>query len=188
VRNPVNAGPAAPAAPAEVRYSAAERDEAKAEVCDAFTLVSVGVGNSSALQLEGQDNVGVALAVAANARLALLGGGQFLLDRVAPATPNELAEAARAFGRTLMDVGIAAIAEVPGNDPAQTQRLEAADRREQEAGRACNPEGEHGTPARAARPGPRPAEPMGVADHVRSDPAQLNPSRPPRVFGLTTTD
>lgn len=150
-RNPVtteSSTPGAAAPPAPETFTQEERDQARATVCDAFALVSVGVANSSGLQPpEGQANFGAAIAVAANARLALIGGGQLLLNRIEPATPDDLAEAARSFGNTLMDVGAAAIAEIPTDDPAQTQRLQDADTQNTRLDELCNPEAEPAPPA-----------------------------------------
>ncbi|AXK76365.1 MULTISPECIES: hypothetical protein [Mycobacteriaceae] len=166
-RNPVNSGPAAAAAPVAETFTEEQRAQSQAQVCDAFALVSVGVANSSAMQqpAANQGNFGAAIAVAANARLALLGGGQFLLNRVEPATPDELADAARDFGNTLMDVGAAAIAEIPTNDPAQQQRLKDADEQNTKLDQICNPPTEP-APAPPAPPGapalpgaPTPGEP-----------------------------
>lgn len=162
-RNPVNAGSDTPAAaqPPE-DFSQEERDQAEAKVCDAFALVSVGVANSSALQpQQGQADFGAAIAVAANARLALLGGGQLLLNRVDPATPDELAEAARNFGNTLMDVGAAAIAEIPTSDPAQTQRLQDADTENTKLDELCNPDGDQPAPPPPPPGAPAPVQPPG---------------------------
>lgn len=166
-RNPVNSGPATAAAPVTETFTEEQRAQSQAQVCDAFALVSVGVANSSAMQqpAANQGNFGAAIAVAANARLALLGGGQFLLNRVEPATPDELAEAARDFGNTLMDVGAAAIAEIPTNDPAQQQRLKDADEQNTKLDQICNPPTESAPPpppasGAPALPGaPTPGEP-----------------------------
>ncbi len=155
-RNPVNSGPAAAAAPVAETFTEEQRAQSQAQVCDAFALVSVGVANSSAMQqpAANQGNFGAAIAVAANARLALLGGGQFLLNRVEPATPDELADAARDFGNTLMDVGAAAIAEVPTNDPAQQQRLKDADVQNTKLDQICNPPTQSAPPPAPAAPAP----------------------------------
>ncbi|MEH3132662.1 MAG: hypothetical protein PGN27_22125 [Mycolicibacterium neoaurum] len=166
-RNPVNSAPAPAAAPVAETFTEEQRAQSQAQVCDAFALVSVGVANSSAMQqpAANQGNFGAAIAVAANARLALLGGGQFLLNRVEPATPDELAEAARNFGNTLMDVGAAAIAEIPTNDPAQQQRLKDADEQNTKLDQICNPPTESApppppAPGAPALPGaPTPGEP-----------------------------
>jgi hypothetical protein len=85
-------------------YTDAQRTDARAEICAAF-----------------------ATAVAANARVALFDGGQYLLARLDPAAPAELATSVRDFGRQLMDIGAAATAGVPNDDPAQAGRLRAAE-------------------------------------------------------------
>jgi hypothetical protein len=48
------------------------------------------------------------LAIAANARLALLGGGAYLRDRVAtqPATPADLAQAVNSMANTIEQLGV----------------------------------------------------------------------------------
>jgi len=127
-RNPTNSAPAAPAEAAAPTFSDTEKNDAKTKLCAAFELVRAGVANSSALQAPGGDeDVTGALAVAANARLALYGGGQYLLARIEPAAPADVADAARKFGNTLMDIGAAAMAQVPKSDPGQDARLKDAD-------------------------------------------------------------
>lgn len=56
-----------------------------------------------------------ALAVAANARLALYGGGGYLRDRVAmePASPPDLAKAINAMANTLQELSIGYLAGAP---------------------------------------------------------------------------
>ena len=139
-RNPITPidAPTGPTAAAEPTFTDAQRDEAKAKVCDAFLVVSSGVANSSAMQAEDGDAVG-AVAIATNARLALLGGGQYMLDRVDPATEPGLAEAARAFGNALMDVGAAAVAQIPGDDPAHQERVKDADEQNAKLQGLCVP-------------------------------------------------
>jgi hypothetical protein len=124
-RNPQTAESAQTKAPV---FTEQERNEAKAKVCAAYDLVGSGVASTSSLQAPGgpEDIMGT-LAVAANAKLALFGGGQYLLARLDPATPTDLAEATSKFANTLMDVGLAAIAQVPTGDPAQEQRLKDAE-------------------------------------------------------------
>jgi hypothetical protein len=129
----------APTAAAEPTFSDAQRDEAKAKVCDAYLLVSTGVANSSALQSEDGDAIG-AVAIATNARLALYGGGQYMLNRVDPATETDLAETARAFGNALMDVGAAAVAQIPGDDPAHQERVQDADAQNAKLQGICDPQ------------------------------------------------
>lgn len=136
---PIDAPSAPTTAAAEPTFTDAQRDEAKAKVCDAFLVVSTGVANSSALQAADGDAIG-AIAIATNARLALYGGGQYMLSRVDPATEPQLAEAARAFGNALMDVGAAAVANIPGDDPAHQERIKDADEENAKLQGICNPQ------------------------------------------------
>lgn len=127
-RNPTQAATAAPTEAAAPTFSDTEKNDAKSKLCASFELVRAGVANSSALQAPGgEEDVSGALAVAANARLALYGGGQYLLARIEPAAPTDVADAVRKFGNTLMDIGAAAMAEVPKSDPGQDARLKEAD-------------------------------------------------------------
>ena len=136
---PIDAPAAAPAEAPEPTFTDAQRDEAKAKVCDAFLVVSTGVANSSGLQAADGDAIG-AIAIATNARLALYGGGQYMLNRVDPATEPQLAEAARAFGNALMDVGAAAVANIPSDDPAHQERVKDADDENAKLQAICNPQ------------------------------------------------
>lgn len=112
----------------EPEYTADQRSAAKATVCAAFETVSSGVAmNTNLAPPGGPDDIGGALAVAANARVALYDGGQYLLARLAPATPADLAGEIRNFGNQLMDIGAAATAGVPNTDPVQAGRLTAAE-------------------------------------------------------------
>ena len=62
-------------------------------------------------------------AVAGNARLALVGGGQYLLSRLDSATPPELADAVRSFANDLQDIGMNLMAGKQNSDPDQAARL-----------------------------------------------------------------
>jgi hypothetical protein len=109
-------------------YTDAQRTDARAEICAAFATVRTGVAtNTNVTPPGGADDAAGALAVAANARVALFDGGQYLLARLDPAAPAELATSVRDFGRQLMDIGAAATAGVPNDDPAQAGRLRAAE-------------------------------------------------------------
>lgn len=138
-RNPVSSVDAPAAVSEEPTFSDAQRTEAKAKVCDAFIVVSAGVANSSAVQAEQGDVLG-AIAVATSARLGLYGGGQYLLNKVDPATDPALAEAARSFGGGLMDVAAAALAQIPSEDPAHQERLKNVDAKSAELQSICNPQ------------------------------------------------
>jgi hypothetical protein len=66
-------------------------------------------------------------AVAGNARLALVGGGQYLLSRLDSATPPELADPVRSFANDLQDIGMHALTGAVLTDPDQASRLSHAD-------------------------------------------------------------
>jgi hypothetical protein len=115
-------------APAAAVYTAAQQADAKTALCKASDLVRRGVSLNTNLPVPGgAADVTGSLAVAANARLSLSGGGRYLLDRIDPATPTELAASARQFANTLMDIGAAAIAGAQNTDPDQAARLRDAD-------------------------------------------------------------
>jgi hypothetical protein len=109
-------------------YTDAQRSDSKNKICGAFNIVRTGVTQNTNLTAPGgPGDVTGALAVAANARLSLYNGGQYLLARLDPATPPELAEAVRDFGNGLMDIGAAATAGAQNSEPAQAARLRDAD-------------------------------------------------------------
>jgi len=116
-----------PTPPAEV-YSAAQQADAKVAVCTAADLVRKGVSMNTNLQSPGGDgDVTGSLAVAANARISLSDGGQYLLHRLDAAAPAELSDAVGKFANTLLDIGAAATAGAQNTDPDQAARLKAAD-------------------------------------------------------------
>jgi hypothetical protein len=109
-------------------YSDAQRADAKVSVCKAMDLVRKGVSLNTNLQPPGgPEDVTGSLAVAANSRVALYDGGQYLLAKLDPATPTDLAEAVRTFANDLMDIGAAATSGAQNSDPEQAERLRDAD-------------------------------------------------------------
>ena len=116
------------AAAAGPSYTEQQRAEAKLRICAAFNTVRTGVSANTKLASPGgeADIVG-SMAVAANARVSLFAGGQYLHARLEPAAPDDLAASVRRFADTLMDVGAAATAGIPNTDPAQGARLRDAD-------------------------------------------------------------
>ena len=76
-------------------------------------------------------------AVAANARLALFGGGQSMLDTLDSETPAELADPVRSFGNALQEISMYALAGVANSDPAQSARLVEADSIRQQVADLC---------------------------------------------------
>lgn len=109
-------------------YTEAQRSEARSTICSAFETVRTGVATNTNVEPPGgSSDISGALAVAANARISLLDGGQYLLARLDPATPTDLAGEVRRFAGQLMDIGAAATAGVPNTDPAQAARLADAE-------------------------------------------------------------
>lgn len=97
----------------------------KTRVCTAFETVSKAVPLQTNNDL-GPEPVAQA-AVAANARLALFGGGQYLLNSLDSATPEELADAVRLFATNLRDIGMNALAGAENSDPDQVIRMAEGD-------------------------------------------------------------
>lgn len=127
-----------PATAATPTYTDAQQATAKSKICAAHSLVRVGVNVNTNLQPPGgpDDTVG-ALAAAANARVALGGGGQYLLANLDPATPQPVAAAVRPFALKLMDIGAAATAGTSNADPQQAARLQEADAMNTEIANLC---------------------------------------------------
>ncbi|MFS0901093.1 hypothetical protein [Mycolicibacterium litorale] len=108
--------------------SAQQPEDAKATICSAVETVRKGVTMNTNLTVPGGPaDVAGNLAVAANARLSLSEGGQYLLARLSPSTPSELHDAVERFANVLMDIGANATAGLPISDPAQAARLRDAD-------------------------------------------------------------
>ena len=75
--------------------------------------------------------------MAANARLSAYVGGLYLLDRLDPATPTELADEVRGFANLLTDIGATATAGASDSDPDQAARLKSADAANTKLGEVC---------------------------------------------------
>ena len=75
--------------------------------------------------------------MAANARISLYVGGLYLLDRLDPATPKELADEVRGFANLLTDIGAAATAGALDSDPDQAARLRERDAANTKLGELC---------------------------------------------------
>ena len=117
-----------PSGPAEPTYTAGQQSNAKTAICAATDLVRRGVSLNTNLQIPGGEaDVTGSLAVAANARVSLSDGGQYLISRLDPATPADLAASVKEFANTLLDIGAAATAGSPNTDPEQAARLRTAD-------------------------------------------------------------
>ncbi len=110
-------------------YPAIQRADAKVKICAAMDIVRRGVSlNTNLVPAGGPEDVTGARAVAANARVSLYDGGQYLLARLDPAAPADLADKVRKFANNLMDIGAAATAGAPNDDPDQAARLREADK------------------------------------------------------------
>ena len=99
--------------------------ESKQKVCVAFDTVSRAVQLQTHADL-GPDPV-AQTAVASNARLSLIGGGEYLLSRLDDQTPPDLADAVRLFANNLEDIGVNALAGTTNEDPQQAARLTAGE-------------------------------------------------------------
>jgi hypothetical protein len=94
--------------------------DAKSRACGASDTVSRALTVQTGADV-GKDPLAL-LALAANARLVMIGGGQYLLERLDPATPAPLAAAIRTYSDQLQDIGLYAMAGTPNDDPAQAAR------------------------------------------------------------------
>jgi hypothetical protein len=110
-------------------------DDAKAHVCAAVDTVRKAVSMQTNADL-GPDPVAKE-AVAANARLATLGGGEYLLSRLDPATPPELADPVRSFANNLQDIGMKQLVGVPNTDPGLAAQLSDAQAASQQIADLC---------------------------------------------------
>ncbi|MCH9731141.1 MAG: hypothetical protein K0U84_15940 [Actinomycetia bacterium] len=100
-------------------------DEAKTQVCAAFDMVRQAVSLQTNANL-GPERVAVQ-AVAANARLATLGGGQFLLARLDGSPVSaDLDEAVRSFANQLEYIGMKQLAGGSAADPGQATHMSDA--------------------------------------------------------------
>jgi len=99
--------------------------ESNQKVCTAFETVARAVQLQTHADL-GPDPIAQE-AVASNARLSLIGGGEFLLSRLDDQTPPDLADAVRSFANNLDEIGINALAGATNDDTQQAARLRAGE-------------------------------------------------------------
>ena len=97
---------------------------ARTRTCDNFEKVASGVAIQTHTQPE--DNPASGQAVAANARLSMLGGGTYLLDNIDPAAPSDLNDAVKDFAGTLQTVAVNALAGIGNDAPDQSGLLQKA--------------------------------------------------------------
>ena len=99
--------------------------DSKTRVCAAFQTTAKAVLSQTNAKL-GPEPVQQAV-VAANARLSLLGGGDYLLRQIDPATPRDLAAAVTVFANDIQALGINYLAGAVSTDPAQAELTKRAD-------------------------------------------------------------
>jgi hypothetical protein len=82
--------------------------DAKANVCSAYKGAHRSVVVNTHMQSRDPNNAVAELSVATNARLALVGGGAYLKDRLAAntAAPADLADATNSFANTIEQLGM----------------------------------------------------------------------------------
>lgn len=96
-------------------YSERQIADAKRNVCDAYALVRAAVSVTTNKQSSGGDAFAAQTAIAANGRLALYGGGGYLLEQLSaePATPSDLANAVKSLAGTFRKLAMVDLGEQP---------------------------------------------------------------------------
>jgi hypothetical protein len=81
--------------------------DAKANVCSAYKAAHRSVVVNTHMQSRNPNDAVAELSVATNARLALIGGGAYLKDRLAAntAAPGEIVDAVNSFANTIEQLG-----------------------------------------------------------------------------------
>ena len=103
------------------KYSGQESQDARTRICEVTGTVRVATSINTNMSSPVPDDPIGGLAVAANARLALLGGGEYVLARLAaePATPADLSKAAAAMANTMQELGINYLAGASADSSVQ---------------------------------------------------------------------
>ena len=117
--------PASTSHSVEPIVTAEQRDEARTAACTAFSLVKNAVYVQT--HADPGTDVSTAQSVAANARLAMLGGGAYLAAHIAAATPADLADAINAFSDDLQGIALSTLAGVADDDQVHAGRLRDAE-------------------------------------------------------------
>ncbi|ADU01061.1 hypothetical protein [Mycolicibacterium gilvum] len=104
-------------------------------------ICTAGHAVAMAVQLQTNANVGAdpaaIEAVAANARLAMLGGGDYLLSQISEDAPKDVADTARSFGNTLQQLGLNALAGVANDNDLQAGRYREAEESRNKLAQLC---------------------------------------------------
>lgn len=103
------------------KFNDGQRQEAKANICAAQGTARQATGINTNMVNPVPGNPAGDLAVAANARLALYAGGDYLHQQLAetPATPKDVAEAAGNMADTMQKLGINYLAGAAPDDAVQ---------------------------------------------------------------------
>ncbi len=103
------------------KFSGQQADDAKAHICQVTGTVRQATSmNTNLTNPVPGDPIG-GLAIAANARLALYAGGDYLLQRLdaEPATPADLHKAVTELANTMQELGINYLAGAAADSPVQ---------------------------------------------------------------------
>lgn len=108
--------------PAPQHFSGQQSGEAKTKVCGTYAIVRNAVQKGTPNPRP--DDPVAQTAVAANVRLAMIGGSSYLKETLAaePATPADLTNAVNSMAETLDRVGFAYLLREPG--PAKQQLMQ----------------------------------------------------------------
>lgn len=109
--------------------------DAKAQACSAFFLVSNGVALQSRLDVGPEP--AAQQAVAANARLAMTGGADYIRSKLASNTPAEIAEPLASFADQLQTIAQYYLAGQTNDNPEQAARLATADQSSKKLAELC---------------------------------------------------
>lgn len=103
------------------KFSDEQKQEAKTSMCSVTNTVRQATGINTNMTNPNPEDVGAELAIAANARLALYGGGSFLREQLEqhPATPADLAKTVSEMSNTMQSLGINYLAGASPNDAVQ---------------------------------------------------------------------
>lgn len=127
--------------PAPESPTAFKSDDPKATVCKAFKTVSDAVylqTNRNPPPDLGPAVEGAAMeAIAANARLAMAGGANYLLANLPANTPADLNEEVRSFAADLNSIAMNALAGIANEKPEQADLLHSAEESNKKIAELC---------------------------------------------------
>lgn len=120
---------ATPLHPESPTYTDQQIADAKTQACAAVDTTHKGVVLQSGANKKDavSGDPGVAEGQAANSRLAIIGGSWYLRDRLAPATPQPLADTIRHLSNIMLDIGANYLAGARDADTAQSALLSDGD-------------------------------------------------------------